>query len=81
MTIVELLAEIGIKATETIKGKIVAPDLPHVPTARRNELVPTIQKINAALQIAGILHQWRAKTGGTTDERWILIVAEKGRKP
>lgn len=48
-----------------------------VPADRENELVATVFRINGALRDAGLLSQWRAKIGGTSTERWILLIGNK----
>lgn len=76
-TLHDALAPLGITVEITNPGKIATVGLPHVTPEREHELVPQILAINAALQEAGLLGQWRAKKGGTPTERWILLFGSK----
>ncbi len=77
---VAVLESLGIIAEETVTEKvIVLLSLDTVPTSQEKELFPQIIAINAALQKAGLLDKWRARKGGSTHERWILLIAEKKR--
>jgi len=77
MSIQTALAHLGITVNETVKGKIATVDIPHVIPEREGELISHILKINQALQDVGLLGQWRAKKGGTTRMRWILLIGAK----
>lgn len=76
MNAIEVLKSIGIEGVETIKGKVITTDLPHVGDIKA--LAPDIIRINAALESAGLLSKWRAKSGGAhNSEFWILIIGAK----
>jgi len=71
------MRDIGIECEITVPGRIATVDLPHVKAENERILTPMVLTINEALQNAGLLGTWRAKTGGTTTERWILLIGKK----
>ena len=74
MSPIEALAPLGIDCRMTVAGKICTVNLPHVDVKETYKLTKHVLQINEALQKASLLSKWRATTGGTTNERWILLV-------
>ena len=73
------LAHLGITCKITIPGRVATVGLAHVLADNEHELVPQILAINKALQDAGLLSKWRAKKGGSSTERWILLIGAKNK--
>ena len=71
------LAPIGVTVEVTVRNRIATVNVPHVPAARRAELTPHVLRINEALQQHGLLGRWRAKTGGTQTESWVLLIGTR----
>lgn len=71
----QVIEALGIPATMTVPGKVIVPYLKHQDT--REALSADVVRINRALQDAGLLGRWRARTGGAHNKDfWILVLAQ-----